>query len=283
MPHFRKTFTLNCKGRLLVIDKPLVMGILNATPDSFYNKGRDSSFSALCHEAEKMLSEGAAILDIGGMSTRPGAAAISVEEEKKRILPVIEQIKENFPETFLSVDTFRADVATAAVATGADIVNDISAGNLDPDMPASVARLNVPYIAMHMQGTPADMQNDPRYENVTLDILKYFIEKIKIFSEAGIKDIIIDPGFGFGKTIKHNYELLKGLTQFRILDQPLLTGVSRKSMIYRLLNTSAEESLSATSALHMLCLQNGAHILRVHDVREASECIRLFQYYGEPV
>lgn len=282
MPHFNNTITtLNCNGRLLVVDQPIIMGILNATPDSFYTQGRNSSPDALCTQAGQMLSDGATILDIGGISTRPDAPEIPVEEERKRVIPVIRSIRKHFPEAFLSVDTYRAQIAAEAVEAGADIINDISAGNMDQGMLSAIAALNVPYIAMHMQGKPSNMQHNPYYENVTLDIYRFFIEKIKACEEAGIKDIIIDPGFGFGKTIKHNYELLHGVKQLCSLNKPVLAGISRKSMIYKLLHTTAEEALNGTTAIHMLCLLNGARILRVHDVKEAHECIRLLRYYQD--
>ncbi len=273
------TVTLNCNGRLLTLDEPVVMGILNATPDSFYTQGRNNSVSSLCKTAEQMIADGADILDIGGVSTRPQAPDISEQEEAERVIPAISAIRKIFPNTFISIDTFRSSIASMAVDAGADIVNDISAGNIDDHMLSTVGRLNVPYIAMHMQGLPDNMQNDPQYSNVVLDITGFFIEKIKQCTRAGIKDIIIDPGFGFGKTLRHNYDLLKGLRHFQILDKVVLTGISRKSMIYKLLSTTADEAINGTTALHMLCLQNGANILRVHDVKEAKESIRLFQYY----
>jgi dihydropteroate synthase len=273
------TFTLNCKGRLLVLDRPIVMGILNATPDSFYNRGRESSETALFEKAAYMLQDGAAILDIGGMSTRPNAEEIGAEEELNRVIPLITSIRSHFPEAFLSIDTYRAVVAKQAIEAGADIVNDISAGDIDPAMIHEVARLNVPYITMHMQGTPGTMQQNPTYNDVTQDILDYFIRKIQQCEDAGIKDLIIDPGFGFGKRQEDNYHLLKHLHVFHLLKKPLLIGISRKSMIYKLLGHTAEEALNGSTVLHTLALQQGCQILRVHDVREARECISLWEYY----
>lgn len=270
---------LNCNGRLLTATHPVVMGILNVTPDSFYTRGRDNTPEDHLHKAAIMLEQGAQILDIGGMSSRPGAALISTQEETDRVVPVITLIRQHFPQAFISIDTYRAAVAAAAVTAGADIVNDISAGNLDEEILTTVAGLKVPYILMHMQGTPADMQQNPMYENVTAEVLDFFLGKIRACREAGISDILLDPGFGFGKTIAHNYELLRGMHQLTIAGLPLLAGLSRKSMIYRLLQTNAEEALNGTTALHMLALQQGAAVLRVHDVKEAVECVRLHAYY----
>lgn len=271
--------SLNCKGRLLVSEIPVVMGILNVTPDSFYTQGRENSIPEHIANAEKMMQDGATILDIGGLSTRPGAVEISEQEELDRVVPVIEQIKKTFPDSFISIDTYRANVAKHSVEAGADIVNDISAGALDKNMISVVAGLNVPYIAMHMIGTPQTMQKDPVYENVVLEVMEYFIQKIKECKDAGIKDVILDPGFGFGKTQAHNYQLLKGMGHFKILDYPILAGLSRKSMIYKLLGSDATKALNGTTALNMLALQQNAAILRVHDVKAAVECIQLFSYY----
>lgn len=270
---------LNCKGRLFTADGPVVMGILNATPDSFYTGGMPFDPERLTEKAALMIADGARILDIGGQSTRPGAPAVSAAEELDRVLPVIGSLRAAFPEILISIDTYRSLVAKKAVEAGADMVNDVSAGNMDPDMIPTVATLNVPYILMHMQGTPADMQQHPVYRDVAADILDFFLEKIRCCRHAGIKDIILDPGFGFGKTIAHNYLLLKELHTLGIAGLPLLAGLSRKSMIYRQLETDAAGALNGTTALHMLALQQGAALLRVHDVREASECIRLFSFY----
>lgn len=271
--------TLNCNGRLLAKAEPFVMGILNVTPDSFYTKGRNNSIQEHVDKAGEMLEQGAAILDIGGMSTRPRAEVITEEAELDRVLPVIEAINPHFPDSFISIDTYRASVARNAVRSGACMVNDISAGEMDPEMLSTVTMLNVPYIAMHMQGTPETMQQKPEYENVSAEVLAYFIHKINQCNEAGIKDIILDAGFGFGKTIAHNYSLLKNLHVFDILNRPILAGISRKSMVYKPLKSDAEHALNGTTALHMLALQQGASILRVHDVKEARECIELFSYY----
>lgn len=270
--------TLNCKGRLLLLDKPVVMGILNATPDSFFNKGIASSPQQLADTAQQMLSDGATILDIGGLSTRPGSEAISIQEEIDRVVPVIELVRKSDMDAYLSIDTYHAKVAAAAVAAGADIVNDVSAGEMDSEMLATVAQLNVPYLAMHMQGTPKTMQQEPIYEHVVKEVLDYFIQKIKQCADAGIKDIIIDPGFGFGKNMEHNYLLLHHLDMFKIVGKPLLAGFSRKSMISKLLNTKPETALNGTTILNTLALQKGAKILRVHDVKEAAQVTEVYNY-----
>ncbi len=267
--------TLKSKGRLLDISQPVVMGILNATPDSFYNKGRDSDTNSLLHKAEQMLNDGAAILDIGGATTKPGAQLISADEELQRVMPVIEAIIKRFPDAWLSADTYNAAVAKEAVAAGVSIINDVSSGSIDKDMLATVASLQVPYIAMHMQGTPETMQQNPQYNNVALDILHYLRDVCTDCHSAGITDIIIDPGFGFGKTLEHNYELLRNMHTLRMLGKPILAGISRKGMIWKALNTTPEQALNGTTALHVIALQQGANILRVHDVREAREVITL--------
>jgi dihydropteroate synthase len=254
------------------------MGILNATPDSFYNQGRDSDTDSILRNAERMLSEGAAILDVGGASTKPGNAIIAPDEELKRVTPVIEALHKRFPEAWLSVDTYHSTVATAAVNAGASIINDVSSGSIDGNMVATVAQLQVPYIAMHMQGTPATMQQNPQYNNVTLDILNYLRGIIDQSEAEGIKDIIIDPGFGFGKTLEHNYELLRNMHTLHILGKPVLAGISRKGMIWKALGTKPEEALNGTTALHMVALQQGANILRAHDVKEAMEIIKLYKW-----
>lgn len=254
------------------------MGILNATPDSFYNQGAGSSPEALLKAAEKMVHEGAFILDIGAMSTRPGAEMITVEDEWQRLERAIRLIRKTFPKMVLSVDTFRAEIAKRAAAEGIDMINDISAGDMDADMLKTVAGLNLPYIAMHMQGRPETMQIEPRYDDVVREIVDYFIQKTAAIEQTGIKDVIIDPGFGFGKTTTQNYQLLMALNQLSILDKPILAGLSRKSMIYKVLGNTAAKALNATTALNMLALQNGADILRVHDVKEAVECVRLWEY-----
>lgn len=271
-------FTLNCKGRLLVIDKPMVMGIINITPDSFYDGSRQTDESILSMTT-KMLNDGADIIDIGGQSTRPGSERISIKEELKRVLPAIEIILKSFPDTIISVDTYQSAVAEESVNAGAVIINDISGGNMDSDMIFTVAKLGVPYICTHMKGTPENMQDNPSYENITKDVLVFFIKKTGECKQAGINDIIIDPGFGFGKTITHNFKLLKELSVFQMLDKPIMAGLSRKSTIYKTLGVSADDALNGTTALHMLALHNGANILRVHDVKEAKEVIKLFLRY----
>ncbi len=270
--------TLQAKGRLLDISTPVVMGILNATPDSFYNLGRDSDTDSILRNAERMLNEGAAILDIGGASTKPGSTIIAADEELKRVLPAIEALNNHFPEAWLSVDTYHSKVATEAVLAGASIINDVSSGSIDSNMIATVAQLQVPYIAMHMQGTPATMQQNPLYNNVTQDILDYLKEMVDKCEAAGLKDIIIDPGFGFGKTLEHNYELLRNMHTMHIIGKPVLAGISRKGMIWKVLDTNPDGALNGTTALHMVALQQGANILRAHDVKEAAETIKLYKW-----
>ena len=268
-------FTLNCNGRLLVFDMPLVMGIINATPDSFYEDSRQQTVDAILRQAEKMIKDDADVLDIGGQSTRPGSSVVGAEEELKRVIGAIKAIHHNFPETFISIDTYFSLVAKEAVAAGASIINDISAGSMDENMFATVAALQVPYVLMHMKGTPQAMQESPRYDNVTREVLDFFIGKIDELKKAGINDIIIDPGFGFGKTIAHNFELLRNLAVFKIIDHPLLLGISRKSTIYKTLAVQPTEALNGTTVLNTIGLMNGASILRVHDVKEAKETIKL--------
>lgn len=272
-------FSLNCKGKLLVMNKPLVMGIINVTPDSFYEGSRQQNDKSILAQATKMISEGADIIDVGGQSTRPGSKRISVKEELERVLPAVEIIVKNFPGTIISVDTYQSKVAEECVNAGAAMINDISAGSLDKDMITTIAKLGVPYICMHMKGTPDDMQQDPTYRNVTSEVLDFFIQKIDECKHAGINDVIIDPGFGFGKTISHNFKLLKELPAFKMLEKSILVGLSRKSTIYKTLGISAEEALNGTTVLHTLALQNGANILRVHDVKEAKELIALYERY----
>lgn len=272
-------FTLNCKGRLLVIDQPIVMGILNTTPDSFYSQSRVSGGDAILQKAEEMISQGAAILDIGGQSTRPNSERVSAADELKRVIPAIQKIHTTFPDQVISIDTFYAVVAKEAVAAGASIVNDVSAGTLDEDLLPAVAQLGVPYVLMHMQGDPQTMQQSPQYENVTLEVFDSLSFKLKSLQAAGINDIIIDPGFGFGKTIAHNFQLLRELPFFLQLQKPVLVGVSRKGTVYKTLGVTAEEALNGTTVLHSFALLNGASILRVHDVKEAVEAITLYQAY----
>jgi len=270
--------SLHCKGQLLDLSRPVVMGILNVTPDSFFDGGKYAAVSTILQQAEKMLREGASILDVGGASSRPGAVEVNEAEEIKRVVPAIEAILKSFPDTILSVDTWRGSVANAAVHAGASIVNDISAGNLDPKMLETVAPLDVPYILMHMQGAPDSMQKSPQYEDVVTEVLDFFIQKIEGLRRLGIKDIVLDPGFGFGKTVAHNYTLLKNLHVFQnVLGLPVLAGISRKSMICKPLGIKPAEALNGTTALHMVALQQGACILRAHDVREAVEVIKLWE------
>jgi len=269
-------FTLNCNGRLLVVDQPLVMGIINATPDSFFEGSRFITQDEILSQTEKMLHDGADIIDIGGQSTRPGSELISAGEEVKRILPAIEAIIKRFPDTIISVDTFYSSVASSAVNAGASIINDISAGSFDNKMIGTVAGLKVPYVLMHMKGTPQTMQQQAFYENVTREVLDFFIAKTVELKKAGITDIIIDPGFGFAKTIEHNFQLLKDLSVFKMLDKPILLGISRKSTIYKTLGIGSADALNGTTALNMAGLMNGASILRVHDVKEAKETVKLY-------
>ena len=268
-------FTLNCKGRISVIDKPIVMGIINVTPDSFYSESRKFESTEILNQAEKMLSEGATILDIGGQSTRPGSEDVGVDEELKRVIPAIEMLSKYFSDAIISVDTYRSKVAEEAMAAGGSIVNDISGGSLDKRMLETVGKLNVPYILMHIKGTPQTMQQYAEYKNVSLEVLDYFIKKVEECRLAGINDVIIDPGFGFAKTIQHNFELLNQLEVFKILDRPFLVGISRKSTIYKTLGVTAQEALNGTTVLNTAALLKGANILRVHDVKEAMEAIKL--------
>jgi dihydropteroate synthase len=267
-------FTLNCKGKLFAFDTPVIMGIINVTPDSFYKVDSDKLLLA-----KKMIADGASILDIGGQSTRPGSIRISTGEELKRVIPVIESIHKNFPETIISIDTYNSKVARDAVTAGASIVNDISSGDMDEFMLSTIATLKVPYVCMHMQGRPESMQQEPHYENVANEILDFFIAKIEQCKNAGIVDIIIDPGFGFGKSIEHNFSLLKKMPVFSILNKPILAGISRKSTVYKTLQTIAENALNGTTVLNTIALLNGASILRVHDVKEAKEAVVLFNTY----
>jgi dihydropteroate synthase len=270
-------YTLNCKGQLLDLSVPKIMGIINVTPDSFYDGGRTTVLRDIIAQAEKMVNQGATFLDIGGYSSRPGATAVSETEELARVIPAIEALAKEFPKTFLSVDTFRSSVAKQAVEAGAALVNDISGGMQDDEMLSTVSKLKVPYILMHMKGTPKTMTSLAAYKNVTKEVVYYFSERIALARKAGISDIIADPGFGFAKTREHNFELLKHFELFLALDVPLLAGISRKSLIYKTLDTTPEEALNGTTVLNSLALQKGAHILRVHDVKEAKECVTLLQ------
>lgn len=270
--------TLTCRGKLVLLDSPLIMGILNITPDSFFEKSRiNKNQQDILHIAEKMISEGADILDIGGYSSRPGADEVSEQEELERVIPAIQAIRTHFPNILISIDTFRSKVADRSVASGADMVNDISAGGLDSEMISTVGKLSVPYIAMHMKGNPKTMQQQVNYENILLEMGRYFSEKIQACMKAGIKDVIIDPGFGFSKTLEQNYWILKNLSYFKSIHVPILTGISRKSMIYKKLHLTAEDSLNGTIALNMFALTQGANILRVHDIKETKQTITLFK------
>ena len=272
-------FTLNCKGKLITTDVPPVMGIINATPDSFYRGDLNNGMDGILMLAKKMINEGATILDIGGQSTKPGSIEISSEKEMDRVIPVIKMIHEHFPQTILSVDTYQSAVAIKAIEAGASIVNDVSGGEADKKMIDTVAALRVPYICMHMRGTAANMQSFATYKDVLKEVLNYFILKIHQCRAAGIKDIIIDPGFGFAKNAAHNFNLLKNLQIFKMLDCPILAGLSRKSTIYKTLGTTAAEALNGTTVLNTLALNNGANILRVHDVKEAVEAVTLMESY----
>ena len=268
--------TINCKGQLIDISTPKVMGILNVTPDSFYDGGQYKDESSILKQVETMLKEGATFIDIGGYSSRPGADYVSEAEELSRVVPVVQLILKHYPETLISIDTFRSEVAKRSIEAGAAIINDISAGHLDENMIETVGQLGVPYIMMHMKGNPKTMQQQTDYDDLIKDINSYFAERIAKAHAAKINDIIIDPGFGFAKTIEQNYELLNNMELLQIVDKPILAGVSRKSMIYKTLNTTSENALNGTTALHMVALQKGAKILRVHDVKEALECVTLF-------
>ncbi|MEO8764544.1 MAG: dihydropteroate synthase [Ginsengibacter sp.] len=274
-------FSLNCKGRLVLIKKPMVMGILNITGDSFYAGSRVQTMDTILSKTRQMITEGADIIDIGGQSSRPGSDRISEEDEMRRVLPVIELLAREFGNALLSIDTYYAGVAKNAVEAGASFVNDISAGEMDKNMLKTVATLQVPYICMHMKGVPETMHLDTVYEEITIEILDFFIRKINQCSRAGIKDIIIDPGFGFGKTIAQNFTLLKNLAILAMPGKPVMAGLSRKSTIYKTLNIGVEDALNGTTVLHTLALQNGANIVRVHDVKEAVEVVTLFETYAK--
>lgn len=273
-------FTLNCKGRLLVVDKPLVMGIINTTPDSFYEGSRFMDMQDILRQIEMMLQDGADILDIGGQSTRPGSSQVGVAEEIERVIPVIETIALHFPDAIISIDTYHAQVAQKAIEAGASIVNDISGGDLDKAMLETVGALGVPYVCMHTKGTPENMQKQAVYDDLTREVLDHFIRKIDQCRKAGIKDVIIDPGFGFAKTIRHNFELLRNLGSLQMLDCPIMVGLSRKSTIYKTLGTDAAGALNGTTVMNTIAILNGANILRVHDVKEAVEARALILEYN---
>ncbi len=268
-------FTLNSHGKTLNITSPLIMGVLNCTDDSFYESSRSLHLPELQKKIDQMVLEGVDIIDIGGQSTRPGSVQISTDLELERISGAVAYIKNNYPDQWCSIDTTNSIVAHHAVSSGVEIVNDISAGNMDDAMLDVVADLQVPFICMHMQGRPETMQTAPSYQNVTLEVITFFEEKLKTLSDKGIKQVILDPGFGFGKTMKHNYQMMQELESFHCLKLPLLVGISRKSMIYKLLECSAEEALNGTTALNTIALLKGAHILRVHDVKAAKEVLTI--------
>ena len=269
---------INAGGRLIDLEIPKVMGILNITPDSFFGGSRYNTDEEIIAAAGRMLEDGAAILDVGGYSSRPGASDISKEEERRRVMRAISLIRREYPDSVISVDTFRSDIALEAVLeAGAHMINDISGGDADSNMFSIVGRLNVPYIMMHMKGDPATMQKNPVYDDIVADLLKYFADRILKLRTAGVKDIIIDPGFGFGKTVDHNFELMSRLDDMSITGLPLMAGISRKSMIWKTLNVTADEALNGTTAMHAVALLKGADILRVHDVREAMQAVMLVE------
>jgi len=269
--------TINCKGQLIDLTSPKVMGILNITPDSFYDGGAYKNEKNILNQVDKMLNEGATFIDVGAYSSRPNADYISEEEELKRILPIVNLILDEFPDALLSIDTFRSSVAKPCVEAGACIINDISAGNLDDNMLQTIADLRVPYIMMHMRGTPQNMQQQTSYDNIINEMIFYFSERIVAAKQLGIIDLIVDPGFGFAKTLEQSFEVLNHLELFKMIDKPILAGVSRKSMIYKTLEASANEALNGTTVLNTVALQKGASILRVHDVKEAIECVKLVE------
>jgi len=268
--------TMVCRGRLIDLSRPRVMGIVNVTPDSFFAASRVGDHTALLKRAEQILEEGGTLLDLGAYSTRPGAAEVSEEEEVQRLLPALETLRKHYPDLLLSVDTFRSAVARKAVREGeADLINDVSGCSLDTNMFDTIAALKVPYVLMHIQGSPRTMQTAPTYQNVVAEVSLWLAQRVDALRKKGVADILIDPGFGFGKTIAHNYQLLKHLDELSLLAYPLLVGFSRKSMIYKLLDLDPEAALNGTTVLNTIALQKGAKILRVHDVKEAAECVKL--------
>ena len=269
--------TINCKGQLIDFSTPKIMGILNVTPNSFYDGGKFTLNENGLSQVGKMLEEGATFIDIGAYSSKPNAEFVSEEEERSRILPVVQSILKQFPDALLSIDTFRSEIAAVCIENGAAIINDISAGNLDEKMMDVVAKYNVPYIMMHMRGTPQTMQSQTNYENIIKEMLYYFSEKVSKARSIGINDLIVDPGFGFAKTLEQNYEILQNLELFKMLDLPILAGISRKSMVYKPLGVTANEALNGTTVLNTIALTKGANILRVHDVKEAVESVKLFE------
>jgi dihydropteroate synthase len=276
---FQNKYSINCKGVLMDFSTPRIMGIVNLTPDSFFGGSRFQAEKEILSQVEKMLIEGADIIDLGAFSSRPNADLISFEEEKKRLLSPLQNIVHEFPSAVISIDTYRSKVAELSIYEGASIINDISGGDLDESMFETIATLKVPYILMHMQGTPKTMQQNPEYEDVFKEIYKGFSEKLQKITVLGANDVILDVGFGFGKTLKHNYTLLKKLNSFHSLQRPVLAGISRKGMIQKVIHASADDSLNGTTAAHVLALQNGANILRVHDAKAAKEAIQIVSYY----
>ncbi len=274
---------LNIKGDTLDLSSPKIMGVLNVTPDSFYDGGVYSNEKKILLQVEKMISDGADIIDIGGFSSKPGAKTISVKEEEKRVIPIIKLINNTFNKIIISVDTFRGEIAEKSLNEGASIINDISGGNLDKNIYQIANKYRVPYIMMHMKGVPANMQANPKYENINYEIIKDFSYKIDLAEKKGVCDIIIDPGFGFGKSIEHNYQILNNIKLYTVLKKPILVGISRKSMIYKLLKTDPSKALNGTTSLNTIALINGANILRVHDVKEAKEVIKLYSFLKENV
>ena len=274
---------LNIKGDILDLSSPKIMGVLNVTPDSFYDGGVYSNEKKILLQVEKMISDGADIIDIGGFSSKPGAKTISVKEEEKRVIPIIKLINNTFNKIIISVDTFRGEIAEKSLNEGASIINDISGGNLDKNIYQIANKYRVPYIMMHMKGVPANMQANPKYENINYEIIKDFSYKIDLAEKKGVCDIIIDPGFGFGKSIEHNYQILNNIKLYTVLKKPILVGISRKSMIYKLLKTDPSKALNGTTSLNTIALINGANILRVHDVKEAKEVIKLYSFLKENV
>ncbi len=273
---------MNCNGKILSLEKPVVMGILNITADSFYDGGKFSSNKSVIEQVSKMLQEGVSIIDIGASSSKPGSVAIDEKEEIKKIENILRLLVREFSAAIFSVDTFRASVAETAIDNGAGMINDISGGSMDEGMFSFIAKSKVPYIMMHMQNTPKTMQDGPHYDNVVKEVLEYFEKRLNQLKSLGASNIIIDPGFGFGKTVEHNYSLLKNLSLFKKFELPILAGLSRKSMINKPLNISPKQALNGTTVLNTLALMNGANILRVHDVKEAMEAIKLVEYYNLP-
>ncbi|MDA9242124.1 dihydropteroate synthase [Flavobacteriaceae bacterium] len=274
---------LNIKGSVLDLSIPKIMGVLNVTPDSFYDGGIYSSEKKILKQVEKMVLDGADIIDVGGYSSKPGATPITIEEEEKRVIPIIKLIYKTFKERIISVDTFRSEISEKSINAGASIINDISGGDLDNNIYKIAGKYKTPYIIMHMRGNPSNMQNNPVYKNINYEIIKDLSKKIELAQSNGVCDIIIDPGFGFGKTIEHNYQILNNLKLYKILDKPILIGISRKSMIYKLLKTEPSKALNGTTVLNTIALINGANILRVHDVKEAKEVIKLCSFLKENV